>query len=289
MMTIFRLINDMDRRIIFLVIAVAVIWTLVSPIGLPVMVTPLTQSTYDVIEKLQAGDQILLSFDYDPASEPELYPMAKAVVIHCFRKDVKIIALGLWAQGPMMAKRVFDELTVDKYDEITKTTKEAEFRNKIYGKDYINLGVKPSYIAAVKGMGTSFPATFPVDFNSNPVTKFEIMNGVNTYKDLEAIFSLTTGTVGITTYLTIAQAQYKIKVIGGCTAVSALEYYPYVQSKQLLGLLEGMKGASEYEALVKKPGVATAAMEPQSVIHIILILFIALANISQMVLKNQKL
>ena len=223
MTTIFKLINNMDRRIIFLVVAVAVIWTLVSPPGLPVMVTPLTQNTYNVIDQLQPGDPLLLSFDYDPASEPELYPMAKAVVTHCFRKNIKIIALGLWAQGPMMAKKVFNELTIDKFDEISKTTKEAEFRNKIYGVDYINLGVKPSYIAAVKGMGTSFSATFPVDFDSNPIGKFEIMNGINTYKDIKAIFSLTTGNVGITTYLTIAQAQYKVKVIGGCTAVSALE------------------------------------------------------------------
>ena len=34
--------------------------------------------------------------------------------------------------------------------------------------------------------------------------------------------------------------------VAGCTAVSAPEYYPYVQSGQLSGLLGGLAGAAAY-------------------------------------------
>jgi hypothetical protein len=277
MITVFKMINGLDRRILFIIIAISVILPLIRPIGLPVAVTPITQTAYDVVDSLKEGDRLLLSFDFDPASEPELFPMAKCVIRHCFRKNIRVVAIALWAQGPMECKKAFDEVT-----------SEYEFKNKVYGKDYINLGVRPSYLATVKGMGTSFPNTFPVDFNEKPVADFEIMKGLNNYKEIGAIFSLTTGSVGISTYLALAQLQYNVKVTGGCTAVSALEYYPYLQSKQLLGLLEGMKGASEYEKLIKMPGKATSAMEPQSIVHIVLIFFILLANLSQYVLKGYK-
>lgn len=270
MKTFFTFINNLDRRVIFLAMVIAVIWPLVKPLALPVKITPNTQSSFEVIESLKPGDKLLVSFDYDPASSPELQPMAKAVITHCFRKDVKIIAVALWPQGPMMAKKAFESIV-----------SEAEFSGKKYGVDYVNLGVQPSFVAVVKGMGDSITGVFPTDFFGNKTADFQIMKGVKNYRDLAAIFSLTTGSAGIGTYVTIANAQYKTTVTGGCTAISSLEYYPYIQSKQLIGLVEGLKGASEYERLVKKPGLATSGMDVQAVVHMMLIFFILLANVSQ--------
>ncbi len=272
MKTFFKMINTMDRRIIFLAMFIAVIIPLIKPLALPIKVTPNTRDAYNILEKLNPGDKLLLSFDYDPASGPELQPMAKAVITHCFRKDIKIIAIALWPQGPMMAKKAFDSLV-----------SEHEFNGKKYGIDYVNLGVQPSYVAVVQGMGNSIPDVFPTDFFGNKTTDFEIMKNVKNYRDIAAIFSLTTGSAGISTYVTIANAQHKTIVTGGCTAISSLEYYPYLQSKQLSGLVEGLKGASEYEQLVGKPGLATSGMDVQSVVHMMLIFFIVLANISQIV------
>lgn len=277
MKTLFLWINNLDRRIIFLAVVLAVIIPIVKPLDLPVKITPNTQNVYNEINALKEGDRVLLSFDYDPASAPELQPMAKAVVRHCFRKNLKVIAVALWPQGPMMAKNAFEDLTG-----------EVEFRHKVYGRDFVNLGVKPSYVATVKGLGESFEGVFPSDFNGRPFADLEIMKGVKSYKDIHLIFSLTTGSAGIGTYVTIANAQYGSKVTGGCTAISSLEYYPYLQSKQLLGLVEGLKGASEYEKLVGKPALATAGMDVQAVVHMLLIGFIILANISQLIVGNRR-
>lgn len=56
------------------------------------------------------------------------------------------------------------------------------------------------------------------------------------------------------------------------------DMYPFLQSKQLTGLLGGLKGAAEYEALVKKKGSAISGMRPQSVVHVIIILFVIFGN-----------
>ena len=54
------------------------------------------------------------------------------------------------------------------------------------------------------------------------------------------------------------QARFHLPMVSGCTAVSAPEYYPYLQSGQLQGLLGGMAGAAEYEKLRGEKGTGHA-------------------------------
>ena len=61
--------------------------------------------------------------------------------------------------------------------------------------------------------------------------------------------------------------------------MSAPEYYPYIQADQLQGLLGGLSGAAEYEALMEMPGTATLGMDSQSLGHIAVIAFILAGNV----------
>jgi hypothetical protein len=77
------------------------------------------------------------------------------------------------------------------------------------------------------------------------------------------------------------QARFHIPMISGCTAVSAPEYYPYLQSGQLKGLLGGMAGAAEYEKARGEKGSATKGMDAQSLAHFFVALCILLGNLVQ--------
>jgi hypothetical protein len=68
-------------------------------------------------------------------------------------------------------------------------------------------------------------------------------------------------------------------MVAGVTAVSAPEYYPYLQSHQLLGLLGGMAGAAEYEKARNEKGTATRGMDAQSLAHFFVALCILLGNV----------
>ena len=75
--------------------------------------------------------------------------------------------------------------------------------------------------------------------------------------------------------------------MGGGTAVVAPELYPYYP-QQLVGLMGGLKGASEYEsALVDRyPAYRNATMEatmrmgPQVVTHVLIVLLVLLGNLA---------
>ena len=59
----------------------------------------------------------------------------------------------------------------------------------------------------------------------------------------------------------------------------APDFFPFLQSGQLSGLLGGLAGAAQYEKLINKPSTATKGIKPQSVAHLVLIFFILFGNI----------
>lgn len=288
-----------DRRVIFTLVALATALPLLHPFNLPSKPSPNSVKVFELIEALEPGSTILLSFDYDPASAPELDPMARAVVRHCFRRGVKVVACALWAQGPPLANKVFGSLEVDR-------SGRADYSPKVYGVDFINVGAHPNYYGALIGMGGDFHNVWKrgmeyeaflddsgkgTKHDAKPLSAYEITRNIRNYNDFALIFSLTTGEVGITKYIQVAKTQFGAKVTGGCTAVTALELYPYINSGQLTGLLEGMKGGADYERLsdMPLPRPAAQAMESQSIVHLLVISFILVANFIHFVEKRHGL
>ena len=268
-----RWLADIDRRLIFLVIAVAVVVPLLVPLGMRVKVTAQAKNIYDEVEKLPAGSNILVAFDYDPAAAPEVHPMALAFLRHCFIKKHKVIILALWPQGAQLAVSAMADM-------------EAEF-DLVYGRDYVNLGYKPGGDIVIKSLGSSFSEVFPRDMAGTPTAELPVMARVRNLKDVDFIMDLSAGDPGIPAWVRVANALYQRRVAGGCTAVSAPQFFPYLQTGQLIGLLGGLKGAAEYEAVTDYAGRASRRMDAQSIAHVVIILFIIFANISYFILRKQ--
>ena len=60
-------LSRLDRRIIFLIIAIVVIVPMLFNITPEVQVTKDTQQIYDAIDSLNTGDYIMVSFDFEAA------------------------------------------------------------------------------------------------------------------------------------------------------------------------------------------------------------------------------
>jgi hypothetical protein len=267
-------LSNIDRRIIFLFIAAAVAIPILIPMGLPVKVSPQARGIYEEVEKLPDGSNVLLAFDYDPAAAPECHPMALAFLRHCFAKHHKVFIIALWPQGAQLAVSALEQVT-------------REFDVK-YGEDYINLGYKAGGMVVINSMGTSIPAVFPNDMEGRPISQFPIMTRVKSLKDFAIILDLSAGDPGIPAWVAVANSIYRRPVAGGCTAVSAPQFYPYLQTHQLVGLLGGLRGAAEYEVLIDRPDKGVRRMGSQSIAHLVIIIFIIFANISYVVLRRRE-
>jgi hypothetical protein len=259
-------LSRIDRRLIFLLVSVSVIFPLIVTIPLPTPISPETRALYDRVEAIPDSSTILLTFDYYPSTLAETEPMSVAALRHCWRKNLKIVTLStVGLGGPNIADRVMATLA-------------DEFHKK-YGVDYVNLGYKANYQAVLLGLGKSIRSIYPTDFYGTPLDSLPLMKNIDTYDDFDFIFIISDN--GIVDYwVGLVNAQYSAEMGAGVTAVMAPKFYAYVRSNQLVGLLGGMKGAAEYEELVGQEGRATAGMGAQSLVHLTIIMFIIIGNIS---------
>ena len=260
--------KQLDRRWLFLLIFIGVTLPLIFTIGLPLETSKNVQMVYDLVESMPKGSKALISFDYDPASMPELHPMAKVILKHCFDKDINLIFTAMWPMGVQMAEDIMAQLQND-------------YPDLVYGEDYVNLGFKAGGMITIQSMGKNFREIFPEDMNGNNIDELPIMDGINNYNNISFVFSLSAGAPGIKEWVQIAHDAYGRPTSGGVTGVSAPAMLPYVnEQQQLTGLLAGLKAAAEYETLIHAPGTATSGMDAQSIAHLIIIIFIIIGNIN---------
>jgi len=270
----FLKIGSIDRRWIFLIIAAVVIVPLIFPVGLPIRPTDTTKNVYDSIEKLPAGSKVLLSVEYSPSTRPENHPMTISILRHLFKNDHKVFITCLWPDGQFMAQ-----------DAINQVAKQ-EF-NKTYGVDYVFLGFRPGNEAVVKGIVSNLRKLYTVDVYQKKIDEIPLMNGINNFKDFDFLFSSSAGFPGTIEWVQYASDPTGIPMASGVTSIQVNEVMPYVQAGQMVGVLAGMPGAAEYEALIDQKGSATSGMDAQSVAHLVIVLFIILGNLSFFIERNR--
>jgi len=234
-------LGKIDRRIIYIVLAVAVIVPLILTVKLPgkVRAMPRTKDVFDHIENIDPNGKrraILISVDFDPQTEPELKPQLEAVVRHAFARNIPLLVMALPIQGTDIGIEVFTRL--------------AEEHNKEYGIDYVILGWKPSPVAVILGMGNFIEQVFPTDYFGTPLSELPVMEGIRNYDDVGLVIDFT-GSSFYAYWVYYAHTPYDVPVATGVTSVSVADIYPFLGSKQFIGMLAGMKAGAEYERLAK--------------------------------------
>lgn len=271
---LFTKLEQVDRRYIYLCIWISVILPLLFPFRLPVAVTPQAKNLFEKVDHLKEGSVVMLPFDYYPSTIPECRPMSYAVLRHLFKKNLKVITL---TTVPLGTLSVMEGVVKDVAREF----------NKGYGVDYVNLGYKYAYQAVLLGMGRRIADIFPVDNYDNKLEELPLMRKVKNYHNVDFIFIISDNNV-VDYWVSLVNAQFGTEMGAGVTAVMAPRCYTFLQTKQLVGLLGGMKGAAEYERLSENYGLATIGMDSQSVIHLLIVFFIIVGNISYFVTRKGK-
>jgi hypothetical protein len=265
--------QKMDRRWIFLGMAVSIVIPMLFPWSCQFEVDRPVAKLHAQVDALEAGDTVFISADFDPASRPELEPFFRANLHHLFRKDVKVVMGTLWPTAPPLVRPIFEEIA-DSYD-------------KVYGTDWAFLGYTEGRELAIKSIGASVRKAFPKDSRGNTTADLPIMSGLDSAADFAMLISVSAGFPGTQAYVLQIQGQYNLNMISACTAVSAPDYIAYFDSGQLTGLSGGMPGSAQYESLVFADGVpegarlmATPNMNVLNMGHLYIILLIILGNIA---------
>jgi len=269
--------QHMDRRWIFLGMAIAIAIPMLFPFSSEFSVDQSVEDAWQAVQDLPEGSTVYISADFDPGSRPELEPYYRAVLHQLFAKDVKIVSATLWPSAPPLVFPIMEDI--------------ATLYGKEYGTDYCFLGFKDGKELAIKSIGENLPKTYPVDYRGTPIGDLAVARGFKQLKDFPLVILVSTGFPGIKEYVLQVQGQYDLKMVGATTAVSGPDYIPYYKAHQLAGISSGMPGSAQYEKLVFLDHPTDNLVPPERLLgiegvnvlnlgHVFIVLLIFLGNVA---------
>jgi len=272
-------LGRIDRRWIFLAMALSIIVPMLLKVRFPEIPQPMARATFEAIERVPEGSRVLIAFDYDPASQGELQPMANAIVHHCASRGHKMVFMTLWPFGGPLAERTIDDILL------------AYHPGYKYGIDYAELGFQPGNEGVVKLMSTNIPKQFPTDKRGTPLAQVPLLADLADTTGFKLVVSISAGYPGAKEWVQYANgpAPEAFTFVSGTTGVQAAQLLPYYPA-QMEGMLLAVKGAAEYETIVEEKypppqhperiGDGRVRMGPQLVAHVLMIVLIVLGNLS---------
>lgn len=275
-------LGRLDRRWLYLALVVSLSVTLLAQPLFPDRPSAFTQPVFDAIEALPAGAPVLVALDYSPASAPEIEPMAFAVTRHLRRRGARPIFVSLWPEGGSMLQRL-QAAVLDHAPDGGEP-----------GRDWATLGYKAGGRIVINSLCQDLRSLYTTDTRGVPVDSLAALDGVTRLADVALVVALSGGTPGLQEWILFGGDTVGVPVVGGCTGIGATEYLAYFPG-QLRGLLGGLKGASEYEAALAVaypdqawPRRAGRAMGPQTVAHVLILVFLVLGNAGYLRRRRRK-
>ncbi len=262
----------LDRRFVFAAIAIVVILPFLSPFALRAKPSPETLQFDAALEKAIRSDKpLLIDVDFGPQTVAEMEPMLLGVLDRVFAAKRKVVFLTFLPEAASTLRR-----------HLERTEKKFGLA---YGEDYVFLGYASAYAYTMYGMGTSMGAYFHTDDRGTPIAEIPLMRRVRSLKDVSAVISIAANSMP-RFWVQYSASLFGFDLIVGATAVNATDYFPYVQTGQIKGLLAGGRAAAEYEGMLVdrkiRPAVgdATRGLGSQSLALAVILAFIAIGNVA---------
>lgn len=266
--------RELDRRWLYLCLLVTVGASVVFRPLFPDRPSVFVRPVFEVIEQLEPGSLVLVSLDYSPVAIPEIEPMTFALVRHLLMRGIHPIFVTLYPEGSAMYQRLREQVIMVDFPQLEE------------GLHWTNLGYKAGGRMVINALRQELTAMYPTDARGRALADLPALAQARRLGDLALVISLTSGTPGLKDWILYGGDPSGVPVVGGCTGIGTPEYLAYFPT-QLRGLLGGLKGASEYEAALASrfpdrsfPRLAGRAMGPQTVAHVVILLFLILGNLA---------
>jgi hypothetical protein len=251
-------IGQLDRRTVFVIMAFAVALPFLTPLRFVAMPSEETRRFDSALETAMSSPKpIMVSVDFGPQTMAELEPILLALMHKLFREKKKVI----------------------------KYLADMEKRYHLkYGQDYVFLGYATPYFMVIYAMGTSIEEYYHADDRGISIHEIPLMKDVKKLRDVSAVVSIASNSMA-QFWIAWGVAPFGIELLMGCTATQATDYFPYLQTGQVKGLIAGGRAGAEYEALLvqqghmEKTGDATRGLGSQSLALMAIIALIVAGNV----------
>jgi len=266
-----RKIGQLDRRTVFVIMAFAVALPFLTPLRFVAKPSEETLRFDSGLEKAMASPKpIMVSVDFGPQTMAELEPILLAFMHKLFREKKKVIFLTFMPETTALMHQYLADM-------------ERRYDLK-YGEDYVFLGYSTPYFMVIYAMGTSIEEYYHADDRGISIHDIPLMKDVKKLKDVSAVISIASNSMA-QFWIAWGVAPFGIDLLMACTATQATDYFPYLQTGQVKGLIAGGKAGAEYEALLVEQGHmattgdATRGLGSQSLALLAIIALIVAGNV----------
>lgn len=266
-MSFYEKLESVPRWLIFVLVIIAMAYPILRPIGLPITVGQPSKDAYKGVDETPDGSFVVFHVNYGSGGKPTLQPASIAIAHHLFTKDVKII---FFCGGMVDLANIY---------ELVETLDPEDKYGKVYGEDYVVLMLSGPFLTQAQIVLGNLLETIPKDAAGTFLTDLPMFEGYTETEDIELVVQLTTSGDVSEGWVYQAYSRYNKRLVGGWLSMMTSSMIPYWQAGQILGFIDGSKGAADYEVLVNRPGEAVMITDILSLTQVVYLIFIIVGNI----------
>jgi len=264
-MSILKHFNSYDSRIVYLLLFLVVTIPLLSPIGLPISVSPSTVQYYNVLDALGPDDRVLVVLDTEFSGYMEIQSGIIASMRVMVEREAKMCVAVSHPEATGIPELVFAAIRGS-----------MEEHDYTYGEDYVVLGYVFPNEAAVASAAQDWQGVIHKDFYGQS-TDGTFLDEIHDWSDWTLISDYTTG---IQSGSLINHFGLRgTPMIVNCIGVMISTQMPYLSTGVYKALLQSMRGGAELEYLTRHPGPGMTAMDAFTLGHYLLVVLIIIGNI----------
>lgn len=211
---------------------------------------PAVKEAYTFIEILPDDAQVLVAWDYDPATQGEMRLLAQPLLHHLQRRGVKIVSMSLRPFGPDVA------------------TDAMAFSARWQALDSRSLGPAPSSLGFIPGDALALRslALSPVLASSQPSMSAQAtgMRQDETVERFDLVIEFSADYASSRHWIEQVAVRSSSRLLVAASGAIAPSLRPYEQSGQIRALLAGYPDALAYESLLNQVGPARAQVTAQT-------------------------
>jgi hypothetical protein len=202
---------------------------------MPVAIPKEAAGAIQAVEAIPADAPVLVVFDYEPATAGEMEATAASLLDHMLLlRHPRVAMLSTSPTGPALADRF-----------ISTTLAARAYRS---GAQYLNLGYLPGGLSGVHFFAEDPPAAMPLSGDGGTAWESPVLHDVARLSDFAAIIVLSDNTEAGRVWIEQTASQRRAD---GMIIVSSAQagpiLLPYADSRQVSGLIAGIKGAAGAE------------------------------------------
>lgn len=212
------------------------------------------------------GSVALVSFDYTPATEGEMNPLAMEVIKKLRGQGLRIVAISLEPEGAAVAQDVLELAAPDDY-----------------GVNVLNLGYRAGGLAAIRQLAFDNPLNNAIDFETGrPFEVFSDWPEIRRLSDIALIVDISATPDPPRWWVEQLESGDRPPMLAIVGAAAEPFVLPYVNSEQYDALIAGINGAAALEAarVQETLGPASSMLDSQSLAHLVIMTLMLFGTIA---------